>query len=535
MKTIQIVCNYLISKFTTLTSSSIQYKILLIFMALAGFVFILLSTSLFGVGLSPDSVYYISTSRNFALGNGFVSYTGTPIVVWPPLYPILLSIPYILFNIDPLVAASFINAALFGLTVYFSGLILSRHLTSSVAYPILGTAVILLSNVLQDLYTMAWSETLFIFFIVLSLLYLEKYLEKKDKTSFIVFSLSVAFACLTRYIGICLVLGVSATLLFFLNEKFWARVIRIVIFVFISILPAGLWIIRNLIISGTLVGNRGPSAHSLIQNLEFTFDTVRDWGFFPPRGIAGSILLIIFIILLIGFIIGCIKKDNTIKLKARIIQIAPVVLFFVIYISFIIYSSTAYQFDTIDPRLLSPIFIPATILLLVLIDVLLEPFRGKFSPQIINRSLGIAMLIWLLIYPVKGIKRSTHNRMVGGTGGFNSIEWRKNSEIIQYLLLNPLEKGHLVYSNEADVLYILLNVNCQTNFVKIIPEPTGTIHKELQTLSEWKSTDYDFFIYFDKIDPRSYPYTKDQIQNSANVYKIIQVGDGAIFAVKRVP
>ena len=116
----------------------------------------------------------------------------------------------------------------------------------------------------------------------------------------------------------------------------------------------------------------------------------------------------------------------------------------------------------------------------------------------------------------------------------DSREWR-TSGIIQHLQLSPLEPGHLVYSNEADALYILLNIKCQSNIVTIIQESSDAPHKKINTFSEWDKEGYDYFVYFDKTNQGSYPYTKEQLLNNVNVFKIIQVSDGAIFAVKRNP
>lgn len=534
MKVIFSIYKYISLKLIEPTSLSTKFKLILLLFSLVGIALILMSTSLFGAGLSSDSVYYISTARNLGEGNGLISYTGAPFIDWPPLYAIILATPYFIFRIDPLISAPFINAVLFGLIVYFSGLLLSRHLVSSIAYSLLGAALLLFSNVLQDLYTMVWSETLFILLVILFLFYLEKYLEKKDRTSLIVLSLAVALAGLTRYIGVTLILTGTLALFFFLHDKLRTRLYSIAVFVLISILPTGIWLIRNFIISGTLLGHRGPSTYTLHQNLTATFETVHNWSFFPPKGVFGIILLIIFIILMAGFIGRLLTKGKILNLGTRMKLIGPVALYFVIYISFLIYSSTSYSFDPINWRLLTPIYIPATLLLLFLIDIFLEPFREKISPLIINGLLVITMIAWLVHYPVMGTLHYTYNRMVGGTGGFNSIEWRNNS-IIKYLQLNPLESGHQIYSNETDVLYILLNIKCQIKFITITSGPPDTQLQQIKNLSEWNHDGYDYFIYFDNIDPRSYPYTKDQMQNSLDVFKIIQVSDGAIFAVKRIP
>jgi hypothetical protein len=505
---------------------------MLLLLGITGMTLSIMSTSLYGAGLSPDSVYYISTARNLVAGKGFISYLGTPIVEWPPLYPIILAIPGIFIRLDPLISAPYISAILFGMTIYFSGLLLCRHLDSSFAYSLSGVTVLLISNVLLDLYTMAWSETLFVFLVILSLVFLEKFIEKEDKLSFIVFSLSVALTCLTRYIGVCLIITGVLTLLLVSRSKFKVRLNYILVFILISVLPTGIWNLRNLIISGTIGGGRDPSVYTLHQNLDFAFKTICNWGYFPPKNDHENFPLFLLIILLIGFVVGFIIKGGLQRLGRRIVKITPVILFFVIYISFLIYTSTSYKFDQINWRLLVPVYIPATLLFLFIIDLFLDPIREILSPLVTNAVLVTAMWIWLFGYPFYGSKNYIHNWMVYGTSGFNNSEWR-NSETIKYLQMHPLDSGHAVYSNEIDVLYILLNINCRKEKVNIIPMSDDQKRTETINLFEWEKSGYDYFVYFDKIDPGSIPYTKDQLENSINFIKIVKLSDGAVYAVKR--
>ena len=187
MKIILSFFKYVSLKLTEPIGPSVGYRVLLLVLSATGVVLSLLSTSRYGAGLSPDSVYYISAARNIAGGFGVTSFDGSPFVYWPPLYPMLLSIPAIVFHLDPLTTAPIINAILFGLIIYFSGLLLGRHLFSSTALAILGVPLIVFSIILLDIATMAWSETLFIFLTLVFLLYLGKFLEKKDWTSFLFF------------------------------------------------------------------------------------------------------------------------------------------------------------------------------------------------------------------------------------------------------------------------------------------------------------------------------------------------------------
>ena len=141
-------------------------KVPLVILGFLGTCIILGLVSLHGIGISPDSVYYLSVARHIADGTGFVGYDGYFLVLQPPLYPIILAAIKILMFIDPLFSSGYVNSILFGLIIYFSGLFLLKHLRSYILV-ILGTISILVSFVFIQLSLMALSEPLFILLILL--------------------------------------------------------------------------------------------------------------------------------------------------------------------------------------------------------------------------------------------------------------------------------------------------------------------------------------------------------------------------------
>ena len=84
-----------------------------------GSLLILLATSRYGVGLSPDSASYIAAARSLLAGRGYLDYNGDPMVLFPPLYPTLIALGSLIWP-DPIFVARYVNAASFGLIVFFS-------------------------------------------------------------------------------------------------------------------------------------------------------------------------------------------------------------------------------------------------------------------------------------------------------------------------------------------------------------------------------------------------------------------------------
>ena len=258
------------------TAFAVKYRPSLIILSLLGMITILLSMGNYGIGLSPDSAGYISAARHIAAGMGAVMYDGTPLIAQPPLYPAILAIISYVFRMDPLSFAHIVNAALFGFIVYLSGLLFFYHL-KIFAFSLLGTVFILTSFPLIEVSLMAWSEPLFIVFVLLYLVFFEIYLVKADIASLVLFSLSVAFAFLTRYIGFIFILTGIFSILLFCRKSPKVKFKHVILFASVSILPIGLWVTRNYVLSGTLFGPRASSLYTLFQNVTFTFNTFLSW------------------------------------------------------------------------------------------------------------------------------------------------------------------------------------------------------------------------------------------------------------------
>jgi hypothetical protein len=195
--------------------SSVILNVMLVLLALAGITLILWTTKPCGIGLSPDSVEYISCARSLLEGNGYTIYNGNRFILWPPLYPSLIALLG-LTGIEPLEGARYINALLFGLIVYSSGLLFMACYRKSYL-AITGCICVLLSYPLTFVCSMAWSEPLFILLVVMFIIYLAKFLENVRLPILFIFSTVAAFACLQRYCGTTLIITACAVIIVFMS------------------------------------------------------------------------------------------------------------------------------------------------------------------------------------------------------------------------------------------------------------------------------------------------------------------------------
>ncbi len=139
-----------------------------------GAALILLREVNYGVGLSPDSMLYISTARNLLEGNRLGMHFDLA-----PLYPLVLAFVG-LFGTNVTTAAGYVNAAAFGLTVFVMTMWI-RNLVQSRFLVVWAGIVCALSLPLVYVSTFAWTEPLFILFTVLSLFTLDRFLNTRQQ------------------------------------------------------------------------------------------------------------------------------------------------------------------------------------------------------------------------------------------------------------------------------------------------------------------------------------------------------------------
>lgn len=505
-----------------------KYNILLGLIALISFICILLSTHRYGAGIAPDPVRYISTARNIATGMGVTSYDDTPFVTHPPVYPALLALVSLFTGADPLVFAHILNALIFGLIVYLGGRLIFRYLSSFPTLALLGTLAIACSRPLFAISGWAFSEPLFICFVLLSLLFSHSYLAKNDIPSLLLLSLSVTLATLTRYPGVTLMLWGALIILIYHPGHILKKIQHLAVFSLLTALPLVLWLTRSYLLTGTLAGPRRPSALTFLENLSSVFTTSLYW--YMPRAITEQHLL--FIVISAGFclFVGFSLKQNWQGIKVRLQQLTPVILFIITYIAFLVISSTIVGYDHIRDRLLSPIYVPLTLVLLILADTLVDSHRRRFSKSLVNSLLAVGMAIWLL-YPISSsaIKAATLN---SNGRGFTSKAWIE-SETVKYLNDHQtLISKCTFYTNGTDVAYLLAHLPSKTSPIATEYYSSVTVNTMSSLKGTWPKENNACLIWFDKIN-RNYLFTVDQLQQIANIEPIALLEDGAVYTVSR--
>lgn len=511
----------------------IKYRLFLttlIIFSVIGFLTILLSTRHYGIGVSPDSVTYIATARHIASGMGAIRWDGAPLIEHAPLYPALLAMIAYVFKVDPISSAPIVNSVLYGLVVYLSGLLFFRYL-KSYAFTILGAVSVLVGIPLIRVSLWAWSELFFIFFILLYLISFELYLTKGDIKFILLLSCIVSLLCLIRYIGIIFIFTSIVGIMIFRQNNLKEKFKHLFIFVLISVLPISMWIIRNYLLSGTLFGPRTLSAFTLSQNLAFTFNTLLSW--YIPERISEHRSILMLLSAVIGFLFGLSTKGNYNKIKVILIETRLLSLFIIVYLSFLVVSSTLVAYDRIGHRLLSPIFIPLTLLIFIFASKISLWITEKLIQQKCLNLLILAIISIWLIYPTRASIFQILDLMDQGLG-YNNKFW-KNSQTIKYLSQNRalISKFDIIYSNAPDAIYILAGFKSEMIPSKIPHHlPKIRINNLVSLKGLWPEKDNSILIYFKQVN-WTYLFTLNELQTIANIQQIISFEDGVIYHIMK--
>jgi len=262
----------------------------------------------------------------------------------------------------------------------------------------------------------------------------------------------------------------------------------------------------------------------------FVFNDLMTW--YIPSIIADHRPTLILFGMVIGFIAGFNPKDSWQSVKVKLRQIIPLALFVVIYTAFLVVSSTTTAYDQIGDRLLSPIYVPLTILFLVLVQALVEPYRRRFSNKVVNSYLIIVLAIWLLVYPIRNVTINAVNLAPIGQG-YSNKAWLE-SQTVQYLFQHQtLISECTIYTNAPDAAYILAHLTTKMS-------PAKTSHNSQETINDISTIETTWLaennkaclVWFDKVN-RKYLFTIDELQSVANINLIARFDDGAIYSVTK--
>jgi hypothetical protein len=499
-----------------------------IMLGFLGAILILIATARYGIGLSSDSVAYISAAQNITAGHGYYNYRDKPVLVFPPFYSTVLSV----FSAGQLqlhIIARYINAICFGLIVGIATRWMIIN-TKSLPLSLIGATAIIFSKPLVEVSVFAWSEPLFIVLTLLALFQMERFSPTEKYQPILLAGVYTALACLTRYAGVALL--ITGCLLLVLEQRkysFGQWVKRLATFVTVAVLPFGLWLLRNYFISGSLTGGRVASKRPLMTNIRLMVDVLTSW-ILPDRiplmlRIALAGLLLIGLTLMIIFVV----RRNTIALRRpRYGLLIPILLFIPVYLAFLITSVSLTALSPIDNRYLAPIYVPVIFLIIFVFNEIKQVSHVFFGRQAVTVALLFGLALWL-IYPVGGTIKLMRWYLTYGAGGFHSTQW-VDSELIAYLKNHTLPG--IGYTNEVEAVYVLTQKIFKGSPRKYRYESSTPTDDLLRFEQDLRKHGYVYLIMFDGDWWRDYLYDSEFFKSKYALDEVVTRQDGAIYRVE---
>ncbi len=473
--------------------------------------FIYLFTRHSGIGISPDSVSYSSAALNIRQHFSFTDFNGLPLVNFPVGYPVFLAAFSYISGLTPLSVAPAVNGALLSLVILFTSIILSGYKKSSRFYKLVFLSILAVSPALLEVYSMLWSETLFIFLSVLFCYCAYRYLVGHNYTTLLAMALVSALAFVTRYAGISLVLT-GCILIFFDGElPILKKIKHLLVFGLAGISLATVNLLHNHLATESLAGVREKALRSFSDNILQAGDVVAGWLPFL-KNLPGGGVVFFPLVLIAALCILCFRI-----LQQQYYHTYETILsaFFVSYILFILTVASISRFEDLSNRLLSPVYIPLLLIASSWIPVMLRKITR--IKKLLLLSLSVFLLAAMHRHQYQQNAEAWEGIKDAGIPGYAEDSWQ-HSPTIQYIKSNKNVLGPSRYSDANDAVYFLTGIQA-------LPLPHKEIAAEIHDLLQQPSFSVIWLndgVNDDLVDIRF-------IQQYKKLERITELEDGAIY------
>jgi hypothetical protein len=484
-------------------------------------------TMAYGPGISPDSTKYFMVARNFLARKGF--YGGDISVThYPPVYSLLLAVVSIFETSDNLQASRLLHAIFFGINIILIVYAVQKCTDDSLWASVFALLLFLSSAPLILIHSMAWSESPFIMFSLITLILFSYYSIRPSMKLLLVASTTCSLAIATRYLGVALLPSIVLSIVIFGNRSIRYKIRDTLIAMVVSCLPISVWMISNLIVMQSAT-DRTFVIHPIgLDHIESLIETLY-FFIFPVQapewiqsllifGICSAFLLSTFKILF--------QKNSIFKARGdsiRFILFSLCLTFFFTNIVFLIISISFFDAHTpLDFRILAPAFLALIIAFIALTWSLFQSPEQK----LIKWGLLCLAIVSIALNSRQAILRiiDIHNNGRGYSSGF----WR-NSETIHYLKSVSLNDS--IFTNGADALRFWTEMEVMMLPNKIYPttlNPNHDYKEQLQFLCDDVNRGNAIIIFFTNIN-RSYLPKLGELMSKCDLPLFMEFNDGMIF------
>jgi hypothetical protein len=481
--------------------------------ALIGGVLIILYTNHNGLGISPDSIYYTSASDAWVKGNGWIQFDQTPLVMFPVGYPFLLGVLHFIFPQSIIPIMPFVNALLFAIVILLSGVMLEK-INLSKWFKWILLLLIVFSPTLIEIYSMLWSETLFIVEILVFIFCAQTYFTSANFKNLLMVSLVAAIATITRFAGVTLIMTGGLLLLLDNRLSLLQKIKELFIFGCVSSSLLIINLSRNLYLTNTLTGIRQKGQTPFATNLKLVGEVIADWlpgthfiiGF---SQIIGAVFIITLGSIFLYRIIKGLTHSSYEKIAAT---------FSIIFAIFMLVSATLSRYEPINSRLMSPLYIPFLFTLSFYGMSLIEWLESKIFKKITQWAIYILSLVALYEFGVYDQANYVEVHE-GGIGSYSDDDWAF-SPLLKELQVNHsyFQMGQPVYSNASHAVYFYAHENLSILPEKVHSQKVEAFNQLPQNILIWFYNEENFDLL-----------SLEEIKLQKNLTVLKQFKDGIIF------
>jgi hypothetical protein len=479
------------------------------------------ATGSYGVNFTPDSLNYLSASRSLLQGKGFLDNDGRPFLFWPPLYPLVLAGGRAL-GFGVLQWARLVNAGLLVvLSVSFTSL--AWRVSRSIPLALAGAAFVTCNASLFLNFGHVYSEPLFITLLVVSAALLAEYWDRRTWPWLVAAAAAAALACVQRYIGVVM-LGAGTLAVFAFGRSWRQRFSTAAIFGAIGVAPLGLWMTRNLLITGSPGGNRAPAARGVTENYKLLVQSMIS-PFVTPRTVSVTLENLLFIALVVTVAIFAWRWRRIAAWEtSRQGGLALSALFAVGYSAFLLYVASTSGTD-VNERILSPTLPFLTLIGLTAASVIVPedpPERRGAVWWVVNVAVIVAML-WFIRVPIEYTRDLAAKwRWQGVPTGYATSKRAKQAGI-RWLLANA--DGRVIYTNRPDYALELATKGRLTS-TRLRRQANGET-----ALPASAATTDSLFVYFPE-DSRNSPLTTAGVSSGLTLVPVFTSPEAQIYRIE---
>ena len=522
------------------------FTLFVIAAAILGAALALARTASYGPALVGDSVSYVYAARNLLDGIKFEAPAVSgitdpkPFSNWPPLYPVALAAASLGGLFDPYEAAGPLNAAAFGLTILVAGLWMRRRIQSRFIAA-WGCLALVLSLPLGWLAGSASAEPLFTLLVTLALIQTCNHLRDGEWKSLFWAAAFTAFAADVKYMGLALLVSVTALLLLQPGVSLVRKARRAAVYALIAAGPAGAWWARNLLLDG--LTSPLPKDYSLPSLLLEMLDLFGGWLLSAPERSAPSAASGLAFVLLIALAAGTARTLlHGRPASAKGGDWAPLSVFggfalvFIASHLTIMMTRNEYVLDGIEERHLAPLYVPFALAAAVALDRFsaFAQERKKLGAVRLRRTKALAggagrsraalmmmaaLLAWLAL---AATATAAEIRQANATGLRHDKDDVSDSETAAYLAENP-PTGR-TFTNWTTLLILRT-------------EPPARMHRwgrqaTLSAVRDWipQARDDDRIVWFyGSYQPIPRDFGPSDLRGLSGLETVAELRDGVVF------